>query len=296
MSSTGPAAPVRLDAGSAFCWFMAMIVFHILGAGGATPLPGHSPAAYHVEIDGDTVLLDPGPGALVRLVAAGRAPRGVDDVGRVVLTHLHPDHCLDLVAILFAAHSPLPERRDPLRVTGPPGLHGLLERFGAIWGRSLEPRRRELQIREVVGGEAWDLPGGGRVEPFAVDHPQDRVAEICLGYRFVDREGRAAVFSGDTGACPGLTAAATGCDLLVVECSTPDELATPGHMTPQQVGELCAAAAPHRVALTHQYPPAAALDLPALVGRHTDVPVIQARDGTVLTVPDNGSTRPCTAC
>ncbi len=263
-----------------------MILCHVLGAGGATPLPGLSPAAYHLDVDGDIILLDPGPGALVRLVAAGRAPRGVDDVARVLLSHLHPDHCLDLVAILFAAHSPLPERRDPLVVTGPPGLRSLLDRFGDIWGGSLEPRRRELQVREVVGGEALDLPGGGRVEAFAVDHPQDRVAEICLGFRFLDREGRSLVYSGDTGPCPALTAAATGCDLLVVECSTPDELVTPGHMTPQRVGELCAAAAPRRVALTHQYPPAAELDLPALVGRHTDTPVIQARDGTVLTVTD----------
>lgn len=263
-----------------------MILCHILGAGGATPLPGLSPAAYHLEVDGHAILLDPGPGALVRLVAAGHAPGGVDDVGQVLLSHLHPDHCLDLVAILFAAHSPLPACRDPLRVTGPPGLERLLDRFRDIWGRSLEPRRRELQVREMVGGEALTLPGGGRVEAFEVDHPQDRVAAACLGFRFTDREGRSLVYSGDTGACPGLTAAATGCDLLVVECSTPDELATPGHMTPQLVGELCAAAGPGRVALTHQYPPAAELDLPSLVGRHTDTPVIQARDGTLLTVPD----------
>ncbi|MCP4571164.1 MAG: hypothetical protein GY838_02315 [bacterium] len=262
-----------------------MILCHILGAGGATPLPGHSPAAYHMEVDGDPILLDPGPGALVRLVAAGRAPGGVDDVAHLLLSHLHPDHCLDLVTILFAAHSPLPACTDPLLITGPPGLRYLLERFTGIWGSSLEPRRRELQVREVVAGEAFDLPGGGRVEGFAVDHPQDRMAEVCLGYRFLDGEGRSLVYSGDTGPCPGLTRAAAGCDLLVVECSTTDELATPGHMTPTGVGELCAAAAPGRVALTHQYPPAAELDLRPLVGRHTEIPVIQARDGTVLSVP-----------
>ncbi len=263
-----------------------MIRFHILGAGGATPMPGYSPAAHHVVIDGEPVLLDPGPGALVRLVAAGLAPRGVDDIGRVLLSHLHPDHCLDLVALLFALHSPLPERTDPLRLAGPPGLVNHLEQLRGIWGRWLEPRRRELEVRELVAGEAVELPSGGRIEAFVVDHAQDRLADVCFGYRFVDAGGRTVVYSGDTGPCAGLTAAATGCDALVVECSTPDELATPGHMTPGQVGELCAAANPGRAVLIHQYPPAAALDLVALVGRYSDVPVVQAVDGTVVTVPD----------
>ena len=58
----------------------------------------------------------------------------------------------------------------------------------------------------------------------------------------------------------GLVEAARGADLLVVECSCPDELATPGHLTPDGVGRLCAESRPARVVLTHLYPPAAALD------------------------------------
>ena len=264
---------------------MPMIRFHILGAGGATPMPGYSPAAYHVQVDDEPILMDPGPGALVRLVAAGLAPSGVDDVGLVLLTHLHPDHCLDLVALLFATHSPLPARTDPLRIWGPPGLKRHLDQFRGIWGRSLEPRNRDLEVIELEVEREVALPGGGRLVPFAVDHPQDRWADVCHGYRFTDSAGRIAVFSGDTGPCPGLTDAARNADLLVVECSTTDELAMPGHMTPTQVGELCAAAGPRQVVLTHQYPPAAALDLVELVGRHTSAPVLQARDGTVVTVP-----------
>jgi ribonuclease BN (tRNA processing enzyme) len=264
---------------------MGMIRFHILGAGGATPLPGHSPAAYHVTLDGLPILLDPGPGALVRTVAAGLAPRGIDDVGLVLLTHLHPDHCLDLVGLLFAAHSPLPERRDPLVIWGPPGLNRHLDQLRGIWGRSLDPRSRGLEVAELEPGSARELPGGAAVEPFLVDHPQDRLAEACFGYRFRDRDGHVAVFSGDTGPCAGLTEAAHGVDLLVVECSTTDELATPGHLTVGQVTDLCREARPRRAVLTHQYPPAAALDLASLVGAASGTPVIQARDGTVCTVP-----------
>jgi ribonuclease BN (tRNA processing enzyme) len=83
-----------------------------------------------------------------------------------------------------------------------------------------------------------------------------------------------------------LNEAARGADLLVVECSTPDHLATPGHMALSQVGELCAAARPKLAVLTHQYPDAAALDLAALIRETYDGPVVQAVDGTVFTIPE----------
>jgi len=74
-----------------------MIRFHILGAGGAVPTATHNPAAYWVTVDGQSILMDPGPGALVRLVQSGQATGGVDDIETVLFTHLHPDHCADLV-------------------------------------------------------------------------------------------------------------------------------------------------------------------------------------------------------
>jgi ribonuclease BN (tRNA processing enzyme) len=210
----------------------------------------------------------------------------VDDVADVLLTHLHPDHHGDLVALLFALHSPVPARTDPVRLAGPPGLRRLLEQLGTIYGRWLEPRRRELRVIEIGPGDVVALPGGGRVEAFPVEHPQDRLADLALGYRFLDRSGRVVVFSGDTGPAPALEKAAAGADLLVVECSCPDHLKTPGHMVPSEVGALCAAARPRRVALTHQYPDAAALDLAPLVNAIWDGPVDQAVDGSVYRVPE----------
>jgi ribonuclease BN (tRNA processing enzyme) len=259
-----------------------MIDFHVLGAGGAVPTPTHNPAAYWVVVDGTGILMDPGPGALVRLAQPGLIPQGIDDLGLVILTHLHPDHCADLVPLLFAAHSPVPVATADLRLFGPPGLATYLDRLKEIYGSWLEPRRRKLVVTEIGPGVTIGLDGGGSVRPFAVDHPQDRLASLALGYRFSDAGGRTAIFSGDTGPCAALNEAARGADLLVVECSTPDHLATPGHMTVTQVAELCADARPGRVVLTHQYPDAAALDLPALIRPYFAGPVIQAVDGTVV--------------
>jgi ribonuclease BN (tRNA processing enzyme) len=263
---------------------MGMIRFHILGAGGAVPTPSHSPAAYWVTVDRHSLLVDLGPGALVRLVKSGEVLRGTDDIDRVLLTHLHPDHSGDLVALLFALHSPVPESTAPFVICGPVGLNRLLEQLRGIYGSWLDPRLRQLVVRELEPGAVLDHPGGGRVEAFAVDHPQDRLSTGCLGYRFFDADGRLAVFSGDTGPCPGLEEAARGADLLVIECSTPDELATPGHLAPRDVGHICQAARPRQVVLTHQYPAAAALDLAAAVGKYYQGQVEQARDGSVYVV------------
>jgi ribonuclease BN (tRNA processing enzyme) len=262
-----------------------MIRLRILGAGGAVPTPTHTPAAYWVTADGFNLLLDPGPGALVRLVKSGDAPGGVDDIHTVLLTHLHPDHTGDLVALLFALHSPLPACEAPLRLFGPPGLKNLLARLGGIYGSWLVPRKRALEVTEVRPGFRLALgSGGAAARAFAVDHPQDRLSEMQLGWEFTGADGGRLVFSGDTGDCPSLRAAARGCDLLVIECSTTDDWDVPGHLNPTQVGAVCAAAGPRRVVLTHQYPNAAALDLPPLVARHFAGPVEQARDGDVYMV------------
>jgi ribonuclease BN (tRNA processing enzyme) len=263
-----------------------MIRFHVLGAGGAVPTPTHNPAAYWVTVDGQSILLDPGPGALVRLVKSGQADRGVDDIDLVYLTHFHPDHCADLVHLLFALHSPIPKRTDPVLMFGPEGFKAYLSQLGGIYGSWLEPRQRKLEINEIGPAVTTCLPGGGSVTSFQVNHPQDRLSDYCLGYLFRDAAGHSVVFSGDTGPCEELNTAAMEVDLLVVECSTPDHLATSGHLTVSQVGELCAAAGPKRVVLTHQYPPAAALDLSALVGEHWDGPVHQAVDDDVFFVPE----------
>ena len=256
-----------------------MINFNILGAGGALPTATHSPAAYWVGVGRHELLLDPGPGALVRLMKSGLASRGVDGIDLVLLSHLHPDHSLDLVALLFAAHSPICTSEKPLRLFGPVGLITLLEKLKDIYGRWLEPRNRILDVTEWDDGQVLKLPCGSSIEAFRVNHPQDRLSDSALGYRFKDPEGNIAVFSGDTGPCPELNKASRRADLLVVECSVPDHLETEGHLCPASVGALCADSQPRHVVLTHQYPAAAAMDLAAEVGQYFSGKISQARDG-----------------
>ena len=80
----------------------------------------------------------------------------------------------------------------------------------------------------------------------------------------MERGGRRIVYTGDTGPSDALAAWARGCDLLVCECSLPTRDGHSGeHLTPEQCGELAAAAAPKHLALTHFYPPVERVDIRA---------------------------------
>ncbi|MCP4291780.1 MAG: ribonuclease Z [bacterium] len=290
MSRIGHYIHIRsLDVPAQYLCFITMINFHILGAGGAVPTPEHCPAAYWVGLDDEYLLLDPGPGALVRLVKSGLNDEGVDGLGAIILTHLHPDHSADLLAILFASHSVVCTNTTPLRLFGPPGLKVLLEKLFDIYGSWLTPRSRSLEVVEWHENQALKLNNGGIIKPFKVNHPQDRLSDYAVGYHFTDCEGHTAVFSGDTGPSPELNKAARNVDLLVVECSTPDHLATAGHMSPETVGQLCQDSQPRKTVLTHQYPAAAGLNLVEELSKFYDGLVCQARDGSSFQVGDNSA-------
>jgi ribonuclease BN (tRNA processing enzyme) len=118
----------------------------------------------------------------------------------------------------------------------------------------------EYQIDLKPYGER-PTPGRGFVLRTApVDH-----APHSRALRFEEESGAVAVFSGDTGPCSELEELARGADLLVAECSFPDDHPpVPGHLTPSSVAALAARAKPRRLLLTHLYPE---VDTPDLADR-----------------------------
>ena len=54
--------------------------------------------------------------------------------------------------------------------------------------------------------------------------------------------GESVAYSGDTPESQAVAELAREVDLFVVECSLPDELGTPNHLTPSSAGRLAAAA------------------------------------------------------
>jgi ribonuclease BN (tRNA processing enzyme) len=75
--------------------------------------------------------------------------------------------------------------------------------------------------------------------------------------------------------------------VLLAECSLPEAMALPTHLTPRQCGELGAIAEPRRLVLTHFYPPVEDEDIAALVRERFAGTVVLAEDGWSLDIGDS---------
>ena len=125
----------------------------VLGAGSILPRAGYGCAGYalRAEPGAPVTLLDCGPGTIRNLAAAGI---GLDEVERVVFSHYHLDHCLDLFALAFARHNPSLATIREIELWGPVGLERLTSQAPAVLGHwAAMPRST---IREVELDSAGD--------------------------------------------------------------------------------------------------------------------------------------------
>lgn len=221
----------------------------VVGCSGSFPSPQSPASCYLVEADDADgrrwrVLLDLGNGALGPLQAAlGTA--GLSDLDAVLLSHLHPDHCLDLcglyVALTYRPEGP-PAARTP--VYGPAGTFERLERaYGEHEKGSLA---KSYEIREWSAGRPEPI-GPFTVTPQRVLHPIE-----AYGLR-VEADGAVLTYSGDTDACPALVDLARGADLLLAEASFVEgrDLVRGVHLTGRRAGQAAAEAGAGTLMLTH---------------------------------------------
>jgi len=222
--------------------------FTVLGTGSATPDADRGPAGFLVQHGGRSWLVDGGSGTLQRLAKIGVDPRKLDGA---VYSHRHPDHCADLVPLLFAMHTP-PARNDDFRVWAGTGFAAYVDQLSAIYEKWItfgNDGRRGAIVREMSldGPDATDI-GGLKL----VTRPAKHSAG-ALHLRF-EADGMAFVYSGDTGPSDALVELARGAELLVCECSGSDQRPVEGHMTPSAIADLVARARPREVWLTHLFP------------------------------------------
>ena len=212
----------------------------VLGAGPAySDRPGSSGAAYLVRIARTSVLLDLGQGSFPRL-AATLEPSGLT---AVAISHLHPDHFIDLVALRhYLRWQFRPSRR--VRVIAPAGLSGRLDALHAEPGFTAaaldveDVREADVRIDDAI------------LRAARVTHTRDSHA-----YRVAraDGEGPGLVYSGDCGRAADLDPLIRPGDTLLVEVSFGPGPVAKGasHLDGPAVGGLAARTRPGQVLLTH---------------------------------------------
>lgn len=261
---------------------MPTLTLTVLGSGTQLPSRRHpTQSALLLEIEGaagtERVLLDCGAGAQAALARLGLT---AIDIDRVVLTHFHPDHTVDLPALLFARQHPSAAGRAALVLHGPPGTEVFYERLQVAWPGIIYRDPGALRIQELEGGPHqlghWTLSACPTAHTAASQGYRIEVGRCSLAY------------TGDTGPCDALGPWAAGVHVLVTEGSLSEGAQQPGHLTPSQAGELAQKAGCRMLLLTHL----AAVDTdpdPTLSARETfDGPIRLAQDGMKIVVEASG--------
>lgn len=229
----------------------------VLGSGNYAPGRGktvRNPAGYALRAEDSLILLDVGFGNVRQLARAGLRPEDVTDV---FLSHVHPDHCGDLPALLFQLRYDAKPARGRLRLWGPAGTRELVAGLCKIWKPWLDPREYALEVRELEGGS--EVQGVGWVAEAA----RARHTVSALSFR-ISCGSSSLVYTGDTEYHEALARFAKDCDLLLVECTVDEDDKTPGHMCPREALELVRRSNCRRALLTHLSDASAAAAAPLL--------------------------------
>jgi ribonuclease BN (tRNA processing enzyme) len=234
-----------------------------IGTSGSFPGPTSPASCYLLEVEAERtyrVVLDLGSGALGPL----QAHCSLAQLDAVVLSHLHPDHCLDLTGLFvhrsydpqfFCGDSTVGTARPRLPVWGPAGTE---HRIGSAHHTDpgLSPSADTAGVselsavfdfREVAPGAVFEI-GPLRFEAFLVEHPVEAYA-----LRVTGPEGQVLTYSGDSDECEGLVAAAAGADVFLCEAAFQEDRDTVRgiHLTGRRAGRVASAAGAASLVLTH---------------------------------------------
>lgn len=216
----------------------------IVGCSGSVPGPDGPASCYLVEAEGFRVLLDLGNGALGAL----QRHCAVRDVDAVLVSHLHPDHCVDLLSLYVVCTYDPSGGYSPVPVFAPAGADAHL---AAAYGRTEDPG-----LVDAFTFTEWSA-GDHVVGPFTVTVAPMAHPVPTWGMR-VEHEGSVLAYSGDTGPCDELVDLARDADLALLESSfeagRDDPLPAGLHLTGRQAGEHAARAGAKRLVLTHLPP------------------------------------------
>jgi ribonuclease BN (tRNA processing enzyme) len=210
----------------------------VVGWAGSFPRSDSPASCYLVEAEGFRLVLDLGNGAL------GALQRYTDlaAVDAVCVSHLHADHCIDVLGYsVFQNYHPGGQRpRIPLY--GPVGTGDRLEQ--ALGSRSMSIAQA-FDVRTLT-------PGTIEIGPLTITTGRMQHPVETFGFR-IEHGGRVLAYSADTGPCHELVRLARGADVLLAEASYADgpDLPPDLHLTARQAAEHATRAGAGALVLTH---------------------------------------------
>ncbi len=224
----------------------------VLGGAAAGGNPGQGTSGYLVQSRGAAIVLDLGFGTLAEL----RRHANVRDLDAVVISHLHLDHMLDLLALRYAlAYNPKrSDRKVPVWL--PPGGAAFLDRLSD----ALADDDGGHFFAERFDIAEYDPAQPLTIGPFAITFRPTVHYVPCWAMRVDDGSGAGALaYTADTGPSADLLPLLAGAEVLVTEGAARDPLPPDhpetfegrGHLTSTEAGRLAREAGVGTLVLSH---------------------------------------------
>ena len=238
----------------------------ILGSGTCIPSKRRGSSSYLISLDSSNILFDCGNGTTWKLEKTGVSYLDIDFI---FITHLHPDHNADLIPFLFATKYPAgKDRTKPLHIWGPKGFTDFFNSLNEVYNEWIDPEC--LSINELGGKDnISDL--------FSLSCLNTHHTENSLAFK-LSSNNKTVVYSGDTDYSDSFVKFASGSDLLIIECSLPDSLKSPGHLTPSDVIKIANSSKPKKLVLTHMYPVCDEENIYDRINENTECEVLMGED------------------
>lgn len=214
----------------------------ILGSAASYAGADQACSGYLVEHEGTTLMIDCGNGTLANAAQV----TDITSLDAVIISHTHTDHFVDLyaleAALRFAPEGPVGSM--PIYLP-----EGLWERMGALLPTSGAAHLAEAFEPHVLRAGDVLTFDDITVTPHAVDHEGPTFAFV------VEVPGERLGYTADTRDTEAVRAAMADCEVLVAECTLPEEYSgLAPHLTPSQAGRLAKGCGAELLVLTHLWP------------------------------------------
>jgi ribonuclease BN (tRNA processing enzyme) len=246
----------------------------VLGSGTSVPHAQRASAAFWLETDTGSILLDCGAEAAHRM-----AQENLDwpNLDAIWISHLHLDHCGGLASLLFGLKwAPQTQTRTkPMNIFACKGVGRLLQAIDESNDYGLLKQPFPVELREIDDPtNDFAILATVRAQTFSTPHTHE-----SLAIRLTDSHNTSLVYSSDTGYSEQLGRFAGGADLLILECSFHRGKPVTTHLELADAMRIAQIAEPRKLLLMHLYPEWDGIDIEEEARELWAGRTIAARDG-----------------
>jgi len=224
----------------------------VLGSGTFFVNSQVSASSFILEIDDKKILIDCGPGTLVKLSQANISLKEID---YIFITHFHPDHTSDLFPLfmnyrLSDIFSPGNIQKYPV-IYGPKGIHHFMSDYSKMTELPAYDNWNKIKVLDYPPELKTDY---FNLNAFEVVHMAFNSPSKAYSLRFT-AENKIVTFSGDSSDCPGLRSACKDADVFVCDTSFPKTFPVGKvHLNTTEIGNIANQCHVKKLILDHFYP------------------------------------------